>query len=548
LAGSGTIEAVSAWPPPVRHAVRVVVRFLLADALSLLGNAVVGIALPWIVLSRTGEATAAGTVAAASAVPALLAALAGGVLIDRLGRRRMSVIADLASAASVAALPLVDAATGLTLTWFIVLGVAGALFDVPGQTARQALLPDVAAAARMPLERLSGLRVGFSRAALLIGPAAAGGLLLILDDVLVLWVTAACSALAAALTATLPARVSTPAAAGDDDTQQIAVSAAVRELAMVLPGSGGRHRAMPQRRRAPRHRAPAGPSFGTDLKAGAAVLVGDPVQRTLTVLVTAQLIVLAPLNTLLLPAHLLRTNSAGVLGLVISGVAVGGIVSALVYATVGTRVTRRAWYVSGMLLIGAGVAGLGALPSPPLLIACAVLAGLGTGPVGALLIVLVAERVPAAARGRVLGLQNAAGLTAAPVGLAAGGFLIDGVGVARTGMLVSASWLLFTVVALLAPAMRRINRPGAPQGDRLWSLERQQSVTHDGGDLEGTRGRGRRRVEDVHLPRRGLQQEVVDQRPVRGDGLRAHPRGRGPQVPGSDPRHQLRERRGERPA
>lgn len=514
---------------------RVVVRFLLADALSLLGNAVVAIALPWIVLSRTGEATAAGTVAASSAVPAVLAALAGGVLIDRLGRRRMSIIADLASAASVAALPLVDAATGLTITWFIVLGVAGALFDVPGQTARQALLPDVAAAAGMSLERLSGLRTGFSTASLLIGPAAAGGLLLLLDDVLVLWVTAVCSALAAALTATLPARVSRPGAAHDDTedhTQEIPASAALRELAMVLPGSG-RHRAVSRR---PRHRAQPGPGFGTDLTAGAAVLVGDPVLRTLTILVTAQLIVLAPLNTLLLPAHLLPTGSAGVLGLVISGVAVGGVVSALVYATVGTRVTRRAWYVSGMLLIGAGVVGLGTLPPPPLLIASAVLAGLGTGPVGALLIVLVAERVPSVARGRVFGLQNAAGLAAAPVGLAGGGLLIDGVGVARTGMLVSASWLTFTIVALLAPAMRRINRPGAtqrtprhaaPQGERMWSLERQQSLTDDGGDLQRARGGGRRRVEDVHLARRGLQQKVVDQRPVRRDGLRTHPRGRG---------------------
>ncbi len=529
----------------------VVVRFLLADALSLLGNAVVGIALPWIVLSRTGEATAAGTVAASSAVPALLAALAGGVLIDRFGRRRMSIIADLASAASVAALPLVDAATGLTLTWFIVLGVAGALFDVPGQTARQALLPDVAAAAGMPLERLSGLRTGFSTASLLIGPAAAGGLLLLFDDVLVLWVTAACSALAAVLTATLPACVSRPGAV-HDDPQDVAASVALRELAMVLPGSG-RHRAVPRRR--PRHRAQPGPGFGSDLKAGAAVLVGDPVLRTLTVLVTAQLIVLAPLNTLLLPAHLLRTGSAGVLGLVISGVAVGGVVSALVYATVGTRVTRRVWYVSGMLLIGAGVAGLGVLPSPPLLIGSAVLAGLGTGPVGALLIVLVAERVPSAARGRVLGLQNAAGLAAAPLGLAGGGLLIDGVGVERTGMLVSASWLAFTIVALLAPAMRRIispdevqHTPRHAQGERLWSLERQQSLNDGGGDLERARGGGRRRVEDVHLARRGLQQEVVDQRPVRRDGLRAHPRGRGPQVTGRDPRHQLRQRRGERSA
>jgi MFS family permease len=72
-------------------------RYLLSDALSLLGNAVAAVALPWLVLVRTGDAAAAGVIAAAAAVPMLLAAVAGGVVIDRFGRRRTSVVADLAS-------------------------------------------------------------------------------------------------------------------------------------------------------------------------------------------------------------------------------------------------------------------------------------------------------------------------------------------------------------------------------------------------------------------------------------------------------------------
>jgi len=120
-----------------------VIRYLLADALSLFGNAVAAVALPWLVLVRTGDAAAAGVIAAAAALPILLAAVVGGWVVDRFGRRRISVGADLASAAAIAALPLVDAWTGLTLAWFIALGIAGALFDVPGMTAREALAPDV---------------------------------------------------------------------------------------------------------------------------------------------------------------------------------------------------------------------------------------------------------------------------------------------------------------------------------------------------------------------------------------------------------------------
>lgn len=54
------------------------VRFLLASALSLLGNSVAGIALPLILLATTGDPLAAGTLALACAVPQVLAGVLGG--------------------------------------------------------------------------------------------------------------------------------------------------------------------------------------------------------------------------------------------------------------------------------------------------------------------------------------------------------------------------------------------------------------------------------------------------------------------------------------
>lgn len=105
--------------------------FLAAETPSLFGNSAISIVLPWLVLSRTGEPSTAGMIAAVPAEPAVLAALVGGWLIDRVGRRQISVLADLGSAAAVAALVLVDQSVGLTVSSFIVLGVVGALFDVP---------------------------------------------------------------------------------------------------------------------------------------------------------------------------------------------------------------------------------------------------------------------------------------------------------------------------------------------------------------------------------------------------------------------------------
>ena len=100
--------------------------------------------LPWLVLTRTGDPAVTGLVAAVAALPAILAALVGGWLIDKVGQRRMSVLSDLGSALSVAGLAVVDRVFGLDLGWFIALGILGALFDVPGMTARETLMGRVA--------------------------------------------------------------------------------------------------------------------------------------------------------------------------------------------------------------------------------------------------------------------------------------------------------------------------------------------------------------------------------------------------------------------
>src|SRR5690606_6440430 len=136
--------------------------------------AAVVLVLPYLVLLRTGDPAAAGIVAATSAVPGFVAAVAGGALVDRIGRRRMSIIADVGSAASIALLALVDATLGLSLGWFIALGLLGALFDVPGMTARDAMLGRVAQVSNVPLERLAGIKRAGYGLAFLVGPAAAG--------------------------------------------------------------------------------------------------------------------------------------------------------------------------------------------------------------------------------------------------------------------------------------------------------------------------------------------------------------------------------------
>ncbi|MEH3089035.1 MAG: MFS transporter, partial [Microbacterium arborescens] len=183
------------------------VAYLASYLLSLLGNSIAGIALPLIVLNVTGSVLGAGVVAAATAVPAVLAGLFMGVVIDRIDRRTASVVTDLVSAGSIAALPVVDLVWGLDLGWFIVLGVLGSLGDVPGMTAREALLPAIVRHSGASAERMVGTREALGAVALIVGPAAAGTLMILFEGSAVLWITAATSAAAAVLTLLVPRRV-----------------------------------------------------------------------------------------------------------------------------------------------------------------------------------------------------------------------------------------------------------------------------------------------------------------------------------------------------
>src|SRR5690349_17087803 len=106
--------------------------YLASYFLSMLGNSIAAVALPLIVLRTTGSVLGTGSVAAATAIPAIFAGLFMGIVIDRFNRRNCSVVTDLISALSVAALPIIDQLTGLNLFWFILMGIVGSLGDLPG--------------------------------------------------------------------------------------------------------------------------------------------------------------------------------------------------------------------------------------------------------------------------------------------------------------------------------------------------------------------------------------------------------------------------------
>jgi len=111
----------------------------------------------------------------------------------------MSIVADLASAAAVAAIPLLHSTVGLELWELMLLVFLGALLDAPGATARVSLLPDLVELAGVRMERANGIRGAIQQVSWLVGAPLGGILVAAFGATTALWLDAASFLVSAAL-------------------------------------------------------------------------------------------------------------------------------------------------------------------------------------------------------------------------------------------------------------------------------------------------------------------------------------------------------------
>src|SRR3954469_16322435 len=147
-------------------------QFFLGQAVSLLGDGMVNVALAFAVLDLTGSASALGLVLAARMLPLVGFLLVGGVMADRLPRRTVMIAADLVRVASQGAIAALLIA-GVAQVWQLaalsaVTGSATAFFN-PASTG---LMPAVVSPAR--LQQANALRGLAMAAGQIAGPALAG--------------------------------------------------------------------------------------------------------------------------------------------------------------------------------------------------------------------------------------------------------------------------------------------------------------------------------------------------------------------------------------
>ncbi|MFI7574622.1 MFS transporter [Micromonospora sp. NPDC049497] len=387
-----------------------------ATLLSATGNGVAVVALPWLVLERTGSATAAGVVAAAGGLPLLLSSLVSGTVVDLLGRRRTAMVSDALSAASVAAIPLVDATLGLNLGWIVALAVLGAVFDPAGLTARETLLPAAAHAAGWRIERANGVHEAIFGLAFLIGPGVGGLLIATVGPGPTFWVTAAGFAVS------------------------VLLIAAVR-----LPGAG-----RPER-------PPSGLWRGT--LEGLRFVWRDRLLRTIALITMVLVALYLPVEGVLLPAWFVAQGEPARLGAVLMAMSAGAVLGALGSSAAGRLVRRRTLMAVALVVTGVALLGLAFLPPYPVLLGFAVLVGLAYGPVNPLSNYAMQTRTPEHLRGRVVGVMTSFAYAAGPAGYLLAGPLVEGLGLRTAFLVLAGALLVAAVVAAPLPVLRALDEP-----------------------------------------------------------------------------------------
>src|SRR5918992_233731 len=392
-----------------------------ADAVSLTGNAVSQLAIPWYVLITTGSPALTGLAVFFNVLPVVLAGFFGGVVVDRLGFRTTSVVADFASAGAVAAIPLLHSTVGIELWQLMTLVFVGALFDAPGATARIAVFPDLVQLAGMGMERANGIRSALQRGAFLVGAPVGGVLVAELGATNALWLNAATFLVSAALVAVAVPR---PAVAAEPET--------------------------PRR-------------YFAELAEGLRFIRTQPLFRAIVATVLLTNLLDAPYPVVMPVFAEEAFGSAADLGL-LYGVAGGAaLAGALAYGAVGHRVPRRLTFVCCFAVAPLTYLGMATLPSLELALVVLLVTGIASGPINPLMNTVMFELVPAELRGRVFGAVRAAAWAAIPLGALVGGLVVDAIGIAATFLSIGVCYALVTAYGFFNPAFRALDR--SPEAD-----------------------------------------------------------------------------------
>ncbi|XKM42234.1 MFS transporter [Rhizobium ruizarguesonis] len=398
-----------------------------AETLSLSGTRLSTIAIPWLVLSTTGSPVLTGLTAMMEMLPYVVAKALSGPLIDRVGPKRIAVVCDTASVAVVGLVPLLDLFGLLDMPLLLPVVFAMGVLRGPSDAAKQAMVPDIATLAAMPLERVTGVVGAIERLASTAGAAGAGALIGLIGPGQALVVNA------------------------------VTFAAAALIVAAGIPG----FRRIAEPRGAPEARPGEMSSYLGDLREGWRFLRGDAVLVSIVIMVATTNLLDQAYHAVLLPVW---TQSSGhgpeLLGAMFAAFTGASIAGAAIAAAIGERMPRLMVYTVAFLLTGFPRFLVVALDAPLAFIFITLaIAGFASGFLNPILSAVIFERIPKPLTGRVTAMNAALCFVLIPFGGLIGGALISMIGLAAALSLTGLTYLAATLFPLALKSFHGFDRP-----------------------------------------------------------------------------------------
>ena len=388
------------------------------NAVSGISNGVVMITVPWIVLELTGSAVKAGLLAALSSLPGIVVSPVVGGLIDRFGRRAISMFSDVMSMVSVLMFLVVNAIGDLTYTWILVIAVLGACFDPAGYTARKALIPNAATASGIEIDSANGRHEGIFAIGWMVGPAIGSACIKWSGPMLGFAVTGAMFAVAA-----------------------IAVSL------MRVDDEHGKTVA---------HHEDGHEPFFSSLRVGFHALTRDKPLFALAIGFMFLSGLYMPIDTVIFPTYFESINDATGLGALFASLAAGMVIGAFAYGRLAARFSASALLRMIMVVSTVALFPMVVLPPTWLFVVLGFFAGLSWGPFNPLWNSIVQKRVQPELQGRVYGLQMSLLYAAPPLGQLIVGACVDHFGLQPTFVVVMAIFGVVGLTFAATPILRKL--------------------------------------------------------------------------------------------
>ena len=400
---------------------RQLLTILSAQSVSTYANQVIALTVPWLILTRTGDAASAGTIAFVMGVAAVAGTLTGGVVTDRIGGRRVSMLADGLSLITASALAVALWFDYFSLWFVAITQVLGVFFDGPGNIAKVSTVPAAATEENVPISRAMGLTQTLQGIATFVGPITAGLLI---------------------------------AASGEANT--LALTTVLFLASIVLASRLREQVTTHQKSTSPRQ-------VYRDMREAVQFLRNEPFLGKMQLVGPLMGAVIVPISALVFPAwFIFGHQDSRALGIFLGAGAVGGMVGGLTFAAWSARLAQRTWLVGATAMYACTMLGLyfvrpGSIPAVGLSFA----AGLMLSILFAVPYTAFYSRTPQELLGRVGSLGAAQGSLMGAVAALGFGWLLHAVS-APNAMLVCAAIMGGIALALgTMPFMRLLDNPTA---------------------------------------------------------------------------------------